>query len=311
MSENLYDRLLRAALAMTRQCWEQGMLSYALMKCGEDALLGLVCRDMVARQSADGRLCNVENTPAVTDSAFCVPAVWALGGKDPSFRAAALRNVDFLLNDAGRADDGTLFHMRGTGEIWADSAAFLPYSLAITGHGEAACRQMAGILERLYLPECGLYAHVWDERARAYPDRRPWGVGNGWILTGLLRTALTLEGAARADLLGRFRALLETMLARMTPEGGFHDDLVDPATFLEAETAAMTALCIRAGIDAGVLDAELLPAARRIRRGVLERVDAMGVIQGASGSPRFDRPGASVECQAHAMMLERLFDWGE
>ena len=51
------EAVLRAALCMTRQCWEQGMLSYALMMCGQHEMLELVVHDMVLRQSADGRLC--------------------------------------------------------------------------------------------------------------------------------------------------------------------------------------------------------------------------------------------------------------
>lgn len=313
----LCERLLTAALAMTRQCWEQGMLGYALARCGNEELAGLVVHDMMLRQSADGRLCNVEDTPAVTDSAFCIPAVWRLGQRgDGEAKRAAERNLDFLLHRAERAADGTLYHMRGTGEIWADSAAFLPYSLAISGHTRAAVSQMRGILDRLYLPGSGLYAHIWDERARRYPDARPWGVGNGWILTGLLRSYLALTrgdaafagepvpGAEAEELRLRFERLLERMLSRMTEGFGFRDDLDDPESFEESETAAMVACCLYAGARAGLLERGALSTAERIRAALLERVDARGLVRGASGSPRFDRPGTSVECQAHALLME-------
>jgi len=304
-----YHRVLRAALAMTRQCWEQGMLSYALTFCGEKDLCRLIAHDMVLRQSADGRLCNVENTPAVTDSAFCVPGIWTLRDEIPSYKKAALRNIAFLLNDAGRAADGTLYHMRGTGEIWADSAAFLPYSLAITGHPEAACRQMTGILGRLYLPESGLYAHIWDEAGGAFPDRRAWAVGNGWILTGLLRTALVLEsGAARRDLLDRFGALLHRMLSLRAPDGGFHDVLDDPSTFEEAETAAMVGVCLMRGVREGLLPGHMKDTALELREWLRRRTDDLGRVFDASSSPAFDRPGTSLECQAHVLMLEYLTD---
>ena len=299
------NRILRATLAMTRQCWEQGMLSYALMRCGETELHELIAYDMVLRQSADGRLCNVENTPAVTDSAFCIPAVWAL----ERYRAAAERNVHFLLHDAERTEDGVLYHMKGTGEIWADSAAFLPYSLAISGHPDEAYHQMTGILDRLYLPETGLYAHIWDESARRFLDERAWGVGDGWILTGLLRTALALDSAHAAqakELLNRFRALLERMLALMTARGGFRDVLDDPDAFEESETAAMVAVSIYVAVREGILPKDMLATAEKIRAAVLEKVDERGLVRDASSSPAFDRPGTSVECQAHMLMMEHL-----
>lgn len=315
--DGLSARILTAALAMTRQCWEQGMLSYALARCGGEELAALVVHDMMLRQSADGRLCNVENTPAVTDSAFCIPAVWRLGQRgNGEAKRAAERNLDFLLHRAERAQDGTLYHMRGTGEIWADSASFLPYSLALSGCGDAALAQMRGILDRLYLPESGLYAHIWDERSGSYPDARPWGVGNGWILTGLLRSYLALArgdadfagtpvpGAEAEELRLRFERLLERMLSRMTADFGFRDDLDDAESFEESETAAMVACCLYAGARAGLLERGVLSTAEQIRAALLRRVDDAGRVWGASSSPSFDRPGTSVECQAHALLME-------
>ena len=94
MNQNM-QKVLQAALCMTRQCWEQGMLSYALLECGTEMkeLLEMIVYDMVLRQSSDGRLCNVEDTPAVTDSAFCIPAVLAVGertGNEEYVRAAGI-----------------------------------------------------------------------------------------------------------------------------------------------------------------------------------------------------------------------------
>ena len=303
----MYDLLLRAALSMTRQCWEQGMLSYALLQCGEKQLLSIAVHDMVLRQSRDGRLCNVEDTPAVTDSAFCIPAVWALREKE-EYRKAAERNVDFLLNRAERAADGTLFHVRSTTQIWADSAAFLPYALALTGHEDAAVLQMRGILNRLYLPESGLYAHIWDEEKAALTDPRAWGVGNGWILTGLWRTSQCLKERQNPQwkrLRDLFYALLFAILRHMTKEYGFCDVLDEPDSFRESETAAMVALGLIAAVKAGEMERTYLDTALSIRKRLLEQTDENGLVWSASSSPFFDRPGTAVECQAHMMMLEK------
>jgi len=316
----LYETVLNASLCMTRQCWEQGMLSYALMLQNEDQEIrkkqDLLVYDMVLRQSPDGRLCNVENTPAVTDSAFCIPAVLETGlrTRNEKYIHAANQNAEYLLHEAERTEDGILYHIKGETQIWADSAAFLPYSLAMTGHPEEGLRELTGIMDRLYLPETGLYAHIWDEQTRSFPDMRAWGVGNGWILTGMLRMLCALSHpevsekmiTERDSLQNRFRELLERMLSCMTETGGFYDVLDDADTFEETETAAMTALAIYKGVQTGLLDADYLGIADKIRYNVRKHINREGLVLGASSSPSFDCPGTSVECQAHTMMMETL-----
>ena len=329
-------KILRAALGMTRQCWEQGMLSYALLEClrlqesreqatpadnggdgGENEklplqeILELIVYDMVLRQSEDGRLCNVENTPAVTDSAFCIPAVQALGmaaGKEEWTRAAQ-RNAAYLLHDAQRTQDGVLYHMRGTTQIWADSAAFLPYALVITGYPKEGYLQMTGILDRLYLPQSGMYAHIWEEESRQFVDGNAWAIGEGWILTGLLRTWAALPAdmpQEKADLQARFESLLEKFLAWQTPDGGFHDVTDDAATYMETEAAAMAACAVYTGIAEGIVPASYREKADAMAAYVDRMTLPDGRVCGAASSPAFDRPGTSVECQAHALWLHYL-----
>lgn len=307
------QQVKRAMLCMTRQCWEQGIAAQALMECGEQELLELVVYDMVLRQSSDGRLCNVENTPAVTDSAFCVPAVWSTGMRleNKKYIQAAGRNIEFFLKDAERAEDGTLFHMIHTGEIWADSAAFLPYSLALTGHKREAFAQMEGICRRLYSEEKGLYNHMWDEEKGTFLRPLAWGVGNGWILTGLLRMLAVWGGELpqeRAVLEKRFYSLLDRLLECMSADHGFHDILDDPDTFQESETAAMVAYAIYRAVAEKLLDEGYLKKADLIREALYKKITSRGLVQEAASSPAFDRPGTSVECQAHVIMMEHAYD---
>lgn len=237
------------------------MLSYALLKAGHQDLLEMMVYDMVLRQSEDGRLCNVENTPAVTDSAFCIPAVLSEGKRTGRMEwvQAAHKNAVFLLHTAERTGDGILYHIQGTAEIWADSAAFLPYSLVLTGHPQEGCQQMRGILDRLYQKESGLYAHIWDENTGSFRDKNAWAVGNGWVLTGLLRTLTALPEEMvkeREDLAGCFQELLWYILSFQCEDGGFHDVLDDPGTYEESESTTMTACAIYRGIRDGILHPE-------------------------------------------------------
>lgn len=302
------EKALSAMLCMTRQCWEQGMAAQTLLEIGSDVQLELFVYDMVLRQSGDGRLCNVENTPAVTDSAFCIPSVYIVGNlkKKQSYVKAAERNVDYLLKDAGRASDGTLYHMRGTKEIWADSAAFLPYALALTGHREEGVLQMRGILKRLYQPKLGLYYHIWEEEKQQYLRPFAWGVGNGWILTGLFRMLQVFqeESPEQSWLKERFQTLLDSMLRYKTSAGLFHNFLDQEDTYEESEVSAMVAYILYWAVKEGMLDVEYLKTAEEIRSALLKKVDSNGLVWDAASSPNFDGPGTSVECQAHFILME-------
>ncbi len=307
----LENSVRKATLCMTRQCWEQGMLSFAFLETGQTEEQDLLTYDMVVRQSGDGRLCNVENTPAVTDSSFCIPAVLDSGKRlcRQDYTDAALRNIDYLLHDAPRAEDGTLCHMLGTTQIWADSAAFLPYSLILTGHPDEAMVQMKGILSCLYLPETGLYAHIWEnaEGGGSFIDGTAWGVGNGWILTGLLRSSLAIREAdpAAADWMEeKFRDLLSVMLEYMTPENSFHYTLDKEETFLDTEVCAMVVCAIYDAVRTGILQKGYKTYADRIRGYILTKVTEDGLVTDSSGSPDFAHAGTSVESQAHVLMME-------
>lgn len=307
------ERVKNAMLCMTRQCWEQGIAAQAFWEMGNYDELELVVHDMMLRQSSDGRLCNVENTPAVTDSAFCIPAVYLLG-KDrhnEKMIKAAEKNIIFLLNDAQRATDGTLYHMIHTKHVWADSAAYLPYALALTGHVEEGFVQMKGICSRLYDKETGLYLHMWDDERQEYLRALPWGIGNGWILSGMLRLYLVAGEECpkgKAVLLQEWHTLLDTMLIYETDAHLFHDILTDDTTFEESETAELVAYCIYCGIREGLLEWTYLQRADKIRAAIEKRVTESGLVKGAASSPDFVRPGTSVECQANYLMMEKAFD---
>ena len=301
-----------AMMCMTRQCWEQGILAQALLETGQQEMLERVIHDMIVRQSGDGRLCNVENTPAVTDSAFCIPAVLLTGRKmnNSAYIEAAKKNVRFLMEEAEHGKDGTLFHMIHTQEVWADSAAFLPYSLALAGHYREAFVQIEGICSRLYSEEKGLYLHMWDDKTQTYIRPLAWGVGNGWILSGLLRTLLVWDHAYEQEekqMKDRFYQLLDGMLAVETNEHGFHDILDDPETFQESETAAMVAYVIYRAVREKLLSPAYVNRADAIRDALYKKIDEMGFVRDAAGSPSFDRPGTAVECQAHVLMMEQAY----
>lgn len=305
-------RVMQAMLCMTRQCWEQGVAAQALLEMGRREEAALMIHDMVLRQSADGRLCNVENTPAVTDSAFCVPAVCGMAEEtgNKNWREAVRKNIRFFLKDARRAEDGTLYHMIDTTDIWADSAAFLPCALALAGREEEGIIQMDGICRRLYDGKSGLYFHMWNEERQDFTRKVLWGIGNGWILTGLMRLHRVIKGRRPEDgkrVYGELLRLLEGMTQMLDEEFLLHDILDDADSFQESESSAMLAYVIYCLASEENLSAQYLETADHIRRALEEKVTAEGLVTGACSSPDFLRPGTSVECQAHFLMMEAAY----
>lgn len=308
--ENIIHKVKMAMLCMTRQCWEQGVMATALWETGEQKLLDLAVYDMVLRQTEDGRLCNVENTRAVTDSSFCIPSTWLYGKMTGNQRyiKAAEANMDYLLYRAERSKDGILYHICGTNEIWADSAAFLPYSMALLGYQEQGILQMKGILRKLK-SDSGRYFHKWDEKAGGWARKAEWGIGNGWILTGLLRLYLVLpeEHPEKQGFLESFQSLLDAILECESRSHLFHDILDEPDTFLETEISEMVAYSIYRGIQEKMLPESYLKRADEIRKAVYGKIDETGKLRDSSSSPFFEQPGTAVESQAHFLMMEQAY----
>ena len=305
------ERVKRAMLLMTRQCWEAGIAAQALLERGDESDLEIMVRDIVTRQSLDGRLCNVENTKAVTDSSFCIPAVWhvAQQANHETEKRAVERNIQFLLYESPRREDGVLYHMLGTQEIWADSAAFLPYSLALSGYCQEGIRQMKGLMHTLRDTKTGLFFHVWDEERGLFSRKYLWGIGNGWFLTGIYRLIQEIprENKMRQEFVTIWRMLLEKVLMFLDANALFHNHLSDSASFLESECSEMIAYMIFCGVQDGFLDSKYAEIGEKIRYAVRKRVDMWGMVTGCAGSPHFVAPGISVEGQAHFLMMEAAY----
>ena len=268
-----------------------------------------MARDCVVRQNADGRLCDVESTPAIVDPTVCVESVLAAGRlmNDTRMIDAAMRNVAYLLHDAPAAPDGARYHILGDEEVWADGMAMGPHVLMMTGYRDEGMRYYRAIRRRLRDPETGLYHHKWHEGRQAFTRGLYWGVGNGWALVGLMRMtrAMLDAGDPRAEeLAADFAARVDAMIPCQAENGLFHDVLDDGETFYESETSEMFAYSIYNMVSWKKLDDRYLERADLARRAVARRIDDDGILQGCSGSPTFEVEGTSVEGQAHFIMME-------
>jgi rhamnogalacturonyl hydrolase YesR len=306
------DRVKRALLAMQRHSWEQGVAAQAFLELGEPDITVLMAKEAVVRQREEGRLGVVGSNHAVTDPAANGEAVLyaAQATGDEALRGAAERMLDYLLHAAPRSGAGTLYHLDNKLQVWVDSMYMAPPFLAVAGYPTEAVRQIEGMRELLWLPYKGLFAHIWDEEARAFAREACWGVGNGWAAAGMARVigALPEEMAPdRAQLAGYVIEVVDGCLAHQRHDGLFHNVVDDRSSFVEANLAQMLAYTIYRGAAGGWLDEAYVSAADRMRRAAQTKVDAYGLVRGVCGAPAFDHPGTAPEGQAFYLLMEAAY----
>ena len=135
-----------------------------------------------------------------------------------------------------------------------------------------------------------------------------WGIGNGWILTGLYRLYRELPDSCREEkqeIYRDFKELLDEMLRYENQNHLFHDILDRPDSFEETEVSEMVAYTIYRAVREENLPIEYLDRAEQIRQAVLDKVSEQGLLMDCASSPDFLHPGTSVEGQAHFLMMEQ------
>jgi len=298
-----------ALLCMQREAWEQGLAAQAMLETGEEELAILLAHDAVVRQAPDGRLSAIGECRTVTDPAAAGEAVLFAAARtgDPAFGAAAERMAQWLLTTPHRTADGVLHHFIDRPYVWVDSLYMAPPFLAAAGRHAEAVRQVEGMRKLLWDRQDRLYHHMWDDGEKRFTRAAYWGSGNGWAAAGLARVIGHLPQSMAEDrerLGGYLRDLVDGCVARMRPDGLFHDVMDDPGTFVETNASQMIACAIYRGVAMGCLDARTLEHAERMRNAAHRMVDERGLVRGVCGSPGFDRPGTSTEGQAFFLLME-------
>ncbi|NAZ87161.1 glycosyl hydrolase family 88 [Kineococcus sp. T90] len=293
-------------LALQRQSWEQGVGAHALLDLGEDALARVAARAAVLLQEPDGRLASLHDEGLVNGAAATevVDRVARATG-DAGLAAARDRQLRWLLHECPRAADGTLFHLAGSRQVWADTVYMVVPALVGTGHAEQAAAQLAGHRRRLFDERTGLYAARWDEDAQRLCDARAWGTGNGWVVAAVARALHLLgerAGDLRAPLAEHAREVLDACLRHRRDDGAFGDVVDDPASFSEANLAQMLAYAALTGVADGWLPQAYAATGSDLLAAARVRVDGDGLVTGVCGAPRFERPGVSAEAQAFFLL---------
>ena len=308
------DRVLLAMLAMQRRSWEQGLAGQALLAIGRFDLAAVLATDAVVNQLPDGRLADLGDENVVNGAA-ALETVLAMAARtgDPDLAAAAQRQIDWLVDGAPRADDGTLLHVLGRPEVWSDTVYMVVPALVVAGRIDGALQQLTGHIRRLQDPATQLFAHMWDEVGQRLLRSAAWGGGNGWVVAGCARAIHLLRPAGEwamsrpatvvdeefvAAAAACARQVLDACLRHRSAAGLFHDIVDDPSTFEEVTLAAMLAYATLTGAADGWLPARYDEVGRSLLETVAGHIGPDGLLRPACGSPLFDRPGVSAEAQA-------------
>ena len=298
-------RVERAALAMQRLSWEQGILGQAYLEAGDHEMLVKMARGSLIHLAKDGRVATLGGSPL--DCLMCgEPLVRAAAiTGDPALAAAVEGLLGYVRERAPRTADGTLYHYDDC--LMSDSCHTAAPFLAALGRHDEARKQVEGYRRRLWDADARLYRAIWDEKKQAFARRDFWGVGNGWVavaLTRMIRALPAVRVADREPLVAHLRDLLAGCLARQRADGLFYDVLDDPRSFVETNLAQMLAFSIHEGVRGGWLPHAMLAAAERMRAAARAKVDRDGLVQGVAGAPDFRHEGIAPEGQAFFLMME-------
>jgi rhamnogalacturonyl hydrolase YesR len=303
----LVAKAMAAMMGFQRASWEQGVAGQALLEAGDRDAAVALARASLVYVNQNGVVAALNGS--TTDPLMLGDCLWwsARQTRDAELVKAADNMLQFALQGAPRAADGTPFHQASSQEMWADGSFTTPPFLAAAGRPDEAVAQLLGVHRRLWDADKKLMHHRWSEKKQSLVGPAFWGGGNGWTAAAFARVIRSLPAdrvAEREQLAVMLKELLDGCLAHQRPDGLFYNDVDNPSSFVETNLGAMLAYAIYESVRGGWLPESYLVRADQMRAAVRAKVDQFGFVQGVAGAPRFDRPGISAEGQAFFILME-------
>lgn len=321
MSTNLVEKVKMAMLAIQRYSWEQGVCMQALYELGDTNTAIAMAHDAVLRQLEDGRFAIIEGPVAVADPAASGEMVWhayELTG-DETYKLAADKMVNYLLNKAPRTESGIICHNEvsfhegfSDKQIWVDAIYMFPAFLAIMGEYKEAVKQIKGMVDYLYDEKSHLLYHIFDAKQNRFVRKKLWATGNGWALMGIGRVIDILQEVSDSneeitiqvnELKEMQNHILDAMISYQLSDGRFHDILDDETTFVDGASAMMMATAIYRGNACGWIPSKYLKYADLVYENMDKHIDEYGIIHEVCGCPHFISEGTSAESMAAYLMM--------
>lgn len=139
---------------------------------------------------------------SVSDPASMGVAALLLGQRDAKFFQAAMRQKDYLLNDAKRYSNGAISHRVEVAELWSDAISMFPPFLAFYAVAANDLDLMSEVVRQCELyrevlmiesgPKKGLWKHIVGPSEKA--DEGVWSTGAAWAAYGMARVRATISG---------------------------------------------------------------------------------------------------------------------
>ncbi|SCV72972.1 BQ2448_6897 [Microbotryum intermedium] len=201
--------------------------------------------------------------------------------------AALQAEVNYLLTQVPRTEDGAMSHRSEEVQLWSDFVYMVPPFLVARG---IVTKNKSLVLEsynqiKLYRshlqdPQTRLWKHVllghWE-------DTSLWATGNAWVVAGITRVLATLMHSHHAqlykdeirDLTCWANEIVDAAFARVNDEGLLPNHLNDPIDFSDSSSSALLAATVFRLDQLGILpqNATTLNTAETLRSKVYKKID--------------------------------------
>ena len=275
-----------------------------------------------------GRTLFDENNYTVSDPASLGVTALMIAGHWPEWKEAAGKQMQYLLNDAPRYENGAISHRAEVAELWSDAIFMVPPFLAYYAVAakeldfmRRAVRQCEAYRDVLLIrdgPRKGMWKHIVGPSEMA--DDGAWSTGNAWAAYGMVRVRATMTGwktsskamQTEIKVLDDFiREILSAAMATDNDESGLlRNYLGDETWFGETSgTALLAAAAYRMGVfmEPGPTRETLLKWAHEKRKAVFHRVDGDGRAGPAVNPLKHDQreplEGASPEGESFLLLM--------
>ncbi|CAN5877498.1 glycoside hydrolase family 88 protein [soil metagenome] len=189
-----------------------------------------------------------------------------------------------------RFEDGA-FYRKGKGMMTDDPYMTVPFLVREWKHTgdakqlDAAIAQVLGTHAKLFDAEHGLLRHLWDLKTKQ-PAGMFWGRGNGWTVLAHaeLLGAMPADHPRRAEVLAAYQRHMEGIRACADPQGGWHQVLDHPESWLETSATGMLTYGIARGVNEGWLDPSFADVARKGWQALQTKVTPEGDLIDVCGS---------------------------
>jgi len=194
-----------------------------------------------------------------------------------------LKRMRHFITQCPRFGDGLLYRP-GKGAMTDDPFMTVPFFVR-EGRFDEAIAQVLGTHARLLDAEKHLLRHLWDVKTQK-PAGEFWGRGNGWTVLAHveLLAALPKGHPRRAEVLATFVKHMTGLRACADPEGGWHQVLDHPESWLETSATGMITYGMARGVNEGWLEASFAETALKAWRALQSKVTPEGDLLDVCGS---------------------------